>query len=36
MSVLSALRPGAPDEPPKARADALNWDIDRAVKLLTG
>jgi len=36
VSVLQVLRPGRPDEPLKARADALNWDIDRAVKLITG
>jgi hypothetical protein len=36
VSVLQALKPGGRDEPLKARADALNWDIDRAVKLLTG
>ena len=35
VSVLQALQPGGPDEPLKAQADALNWDIDRAVKLLT-
>ena len=27
--------PGAPGEPLKAQADALNWDIDKAVNLLT-
>ena len=36
LSVLQVLKPGAPNEPLKARADALNWDIDRAVKILTG
>jgi hypothetical protein len=36
VSELHVLKPGAPDEPLKARADALNWDINRAVKLLTG
>lgn len=36
VSVLQVLRPGEPEEPLRARADALNWDIDRAVKLLTG
>ena len=36
VSVLQVLKPGVPDEPLKARADALNWDIGRAVKLLTG
>ena len=36
VSVLQVLKPGAPGEPLKARADALNWDIQRAVKLLTG
>ena len=36
VSVLRVLKPGGRDEPLKARADALNWDIDRAVKLLTG
>ena len=35
VSVLRVLNPGAPDEPLKAQADALNWDIDRAVNLLT-
>jgi hypothetical protein len=35
ISTLQVLKPGGPDEPLKARADALNWDIDRAVKLLT-
>jgi Transposase DDE domain len=36
ISALSVLKPGASDEPLKARADALNWDIGRAVKLMTG
>jgi hypothetical protein len=36
VSVLQVLKPGAPEEPLKARADALNWDIPCAVKLLTG
>ena len=36
VSVLQVLKPGEPDEPLKARADALNWDIERAVKLITG
>lgn len=36
VSVLQVLKPGQPDEPLKARADALNWDIDHAVKLMTG
>ena len=36
VSALQVLEPGAPNEPLKARADALNGDIDRAVKLLTG
>lgn len=36
VSVLRVLHPGGPDEPLKAQADALNWDIERAVKLLTG
>jgi len=35
VSVLRVLHPGEPGEPLKAQADALNWDIDRAVKLLT-
>lgn len=35
VSVLRVLNPGGPDAPLKARADALNWDIDQAVKLLT-
>ena len=36
VSVLQVLKPGGPDEPLKARADALNWDIQRAINLLTG
>jgi len=36
VSVLQVLKPGEPKEPLKARADALNWDINRTVKLLTG
>jgi hypothetical protein len=36
ISVLQVLKPGGRDEPLKARADALNWDIGRAVKLITG
>jgi hypothetical protein len=32
----TVLKPGAPEEPLKARADALNWDVQRPVKLLTG
>ena len=35
VSVLRVLNPGAPGEPLKAQADALNWDIDKAVNLLT-
>ena len=35
VSVLRVLNPGEPGEPLKAQADALNWDIDRATKLLT-
>lgn len=35
VSVLQVLNPGGPDEPLKAQADALNWDIERAIKLLT-
>jgi hypothetical protein len=35
VSVLRALNPGAPGEPLKAQADALNWDIERAVNLMT-
>jgi len=35
VSVLRTLNPGAPGEPLKAQADALNWDIDRAVNLMT-
>jgi predicted transposase YbfD/YdcC len=35
VSVLRVPHPGEPGEPLKAQADALNWDIDRAVKLLT-
>jgi len=34
VSVLRALNPGAPGEPLRAQADALNWDIERAVNLL--
>ncbi len=29
VSVLQVLKPGSPDEPLKARADALNWDVQR-------
>lgn len=36
VSALQVLRPGGPDEPLKAQADALNWDIGRAIQLLTG
>ncbi len=36
VRVLQARPPGGTDEPLKAQADALNWDIERAVKLLTG
>ncbi len=36
VSALSVLKPGARKEPLKARADALNWDIGRAVKLMVG
>lgn len=36
VSVLRAARVGDRREPLKARADALNWDIDRAINLLTG
>jgi hypothetical protein len=36
VTVLRVLNPGEPDEPLKAQADALNWDIDRAINLLTG
>jgi predicted transposase YbfD/YdcC len=35
VSVLRVLNPGGRGEPLKAQADALNWDIDRAAKLLT-
>lgn len=35
VSALQVLKPGEIEEPLKARADALNWDIQRAVKLLT-
>lgn len=35
VSVLRVLNPGRPGEPLKAQADALNWDIERAIKLLT-
>lgn len=31
-----AIHPGEPGEPLKARADALNWDIGRAINLFTG
>ena len=34
VSVLRVLNPGTPGEPLKAQADALNWDIDKAVNLL--
>lgn len=36
VSVLRALNPGGHGEPLKAQADALNWDIQRATKLMTG
>ena len=36
VSALQVLKPGVPDEPLKARADALNWDIERASRLITG
>jgi hypothetical protein len=36
ISVLQVLKPGSRNEPLRARADALNWGIDRAVKILTG
>jgi hypothetical protein len=36
VRVRRVLNPGRPDEPLRAQADALNWDIDRATKLLTG
>lgn len=36
VSVLQVLKPGEAKEPLKARADALNWDIQRAVKIITG
>jgi hypothetical protein len=32
VSALQVLEPGELHEPLKARADALNWDIQRAVK----
>ena len=35
VSVLRVLNPGEPGEPLKAQADALNWDTDRAINLLT-
>ena len=35
VSVLRVLNPGEPGEPLKAQADALNWNIDRAINLLT-
>jgi predicted transposase YbfD/YdcC len=35
VSALRVLNPGVPGEPLKGQADALNWDIDKAVKLLT-
>ena len=35
VSVLRILNPGTPGEPLKAQADALNWDIERAINLLT-
>lgn len=35
VSVLRALNPGRPGEPLRAQADALNWDIERAINLMT-
>ena len=35
LSVLAVLKTGTRKEPLKAQADALNWDIERAIKLLT-
>lgn len=35
VSVLRVLNPGSRGEPLKARADALNWDIERAINLMT-
>ena len=34
VSVPRVLNPGTPGEPLKAQADALNWDIHKAVNLL--
>lgn len=34
VTVLRVLHPGEPGEPLKAQADALNWDIERAINLL--
>jgi hypothetical protein len=36
VTVLRAVHPGGPDEPLRAQADALNWDIGRAINLLAG
>jgi predicted transposase YbfD/YdcC len=36
VSVLRVRNPGEAGEPLKAQADALNWDINRAINLLTG
>ena len=35
VSVLRVLNPGGRGEPLKAQADALNWDIERAINLMT-
>lgn len=35
VSALRVLHPGARGEPLKAQADALNWDIHKAVRLVT-
>jgi len=35
VSVLRVLNPGGKGEPLKAQADALNWDIERAINIMT-
>jgi hypothetical protein len=35
VTVLRVVNPGEADEPLRAQADALNWDIGRAINLLT-
>lgn len=36
VTVLRTIHPGEPAEPLRAQADALNWDIGRAINLFTG